>query len=949
MDTISDITFPRVSPANISHVPTPERRPDLQDFSATLFRLLEEVSLRYCLLAESHSDQNGLVPCLEMAIHSEDRGRLPLLLERLREEGYLPLQSLPLAANDCRYDFAAPLDAGAHFFSLIVREHFPRGLLFTTDGEIFARRKIRGQCWVACEVDEFCYLLSTASFEKKLTEPRQKRIQQLAEALGSSQAQRIAVRLFGNGLQQQVVAACASGQWDGTLERLGSHLRPANLQCAHLAWFVHMVLQLECTLRRWVRPGGLYIVILGPDGAGKSTLTNKILELLGPLFECTRILQWRPQVIKPRPRYSPAFNPPHAKPPYGPLRSMIHMLAVLQDYWVGFPTVIWPLMKRNALAVFDRDFHDVLVDRLRYRYGGPDWFLRVIVRLLPAPETVFLTLDADPEVILARKNEVAPDELRRLRRLYLDLATKLSNSTVIRTDGGVETSNSAAMGALLTYLVRRFEYRHREVLSRPPRQTNGDRTTSPTVLSTARAGRNSYPVIKSLGELCTNWRVWFFKGSMAITDQGLISGSNFVLSIVLARYLSASQYGAYAIAFSTFVLFSLAHQAMVLEPMSVLGPSMYRVSLRHYLGLLMWIQLGFSAVVVICLASVGIAGAVLGEPSRLTMAFIGMGVASPFVLLFWFARRAFYQQLLPGRAVIGAIAYSALLCVGIGALYYGRALSPFTAFLVMGASALLTGILLLIRLRSVTESTVTAARLTLRQVGVQHWRYGGWALVSTVFFWIPWNIFYSVVTRFSGLEATGTLRALLNLALPITATYGAFSLLFLPYTARLGAEGGWKAAKVQAWRIAGLFVLGSGAYWLLVCLFRNELIHFFYNGQYVEVIPLVPVVAVSSILAGAAMGPTITIKAMKSPATVSGVYFGSSLVSILVGIPACWAWGYRGAILAILLSSIATCIAGFLKCSGPKTMRDAHQRSARIKMPPNFSPSIDADVQQEVL
>src|SRR4029077_7071346 len=128
----------------------------------------------------------------------------------------------------------------------------------------------------------------------------------------------------------------------------------------------------------------------------------------------------------------------------------------------------------------------------------------------------------------------------------------------------------------------------------------------------------------------------------------------------------------------------------------------------------------------------------------------------------------------------------------------------------------------------------------------------------------------------------------------------------------------------------------------------NELIHFLYNGQYAEVIPLVPVVAVSSILAGAAMGPTITIKAMQSPATVSGVYFGSSLVSILVGIPACWAWGYQGAILAILLSSMTTCIAGFLKCSGPKTMRATHQRSARIKMPPHFSPSADADVQQEV-
>ena len=131
----------------------------------------------------------------------------------------------------------------------------------------------------------------------------------------------------------------------------------------------------------------------------------------------------------------------------------------------------------------------------------------------------------------------------------------------------------------------------------------------------------------------TNWKTWFLKGIMAITDQGLISGSNFVLSILLARYLSASQYGTYAMAYSAFVLFSLIHQALVLEPMSVLGPSMYRVSLKHYLGLLTWIQLAFSAVVVVCLATAGIAGAFLANSNQLTTAFIGMGVASPFVLL----------------------------------------------------------------------------------------------------------------------------------------------------------------------------------------------------------------------------------------------------------------------------------------------------------------------------
>jgi O-antigen/teichoic acid export membrane protein len=182
----------------------------------------------------------------------------------------------------------------------------------------------------------------------------------------------------------------------------------------------------------------------------------------------------------------------------------------------------------------------------------------------------------------------------------------------------------------------------------------------------------------------------------------------------------------------------------------------------------------------------------------------------------------------------------------------------------------------------------------------------------------------------------------------MTATYGAFSLLFLPYTARVGAEGGWKAARGQAWRLAGLFVIGSGAYWFVVCMFRHPLIHFLYEGHYAEVTPLVPVVAVASILSGAAMGPMIAMKAMRSPAFVSAVYFFASVVSILVGIPACFAWGYKGAILAILLSSMTACTAGFLKCTYPQGIRAKYHRSEPSKMPSTFSYPAEGEVQQEV-
>src|SRR5262245_11059341 len=83
---------------------------------------------------------------------------------------------------------------------------------------------------------------------------------------------------------------------------------------------------------------------------------------------------------------------------------------------------------------------------------------------------------------------------------------------------------------------------------------------------------------------------WSGKGALTLLDQGLISGSNFLMSILLARQLTPEGYGAYSLAFEFFLLLALIYGAMMLEPMSVFGSSVYRSSLSEYLGSLIRIH-----------------------------------------------------------------------------------------------------------------------------------------------------------------------------------------------------------------------------------------------------------------------------------------------------------------------------------------------------------------------
>jgi O-antigen/teichoic acid export membrane protein len=84
---------------------------------------------------------------------------------------------------------------------------------------------------------------------------------------------------------------------------------------------------------------------------------------------------------------------------------------------------------------------------------------------------------------------------------------------------------------------------------------------------------------------------WITKGGLAIVDQGLISGSNFLIGILLARWLMPEQYGAFALAFSVFLLLSYVYQSFLAEPQAVFSGSAYSGSLRGYLKTLLGIHL----------------------------------------------------------------------------------------------------------------------------------------------------------------------------------------------------------------------------------------------------------------------------------------------------------------------------------------------------------------------
>jgi|tagenome__1003787_1003787.scaffolds.fasta_scaffold20959542_2 O-antigen/teichoic acid export membrane protein len=406
------------------------------------------------------------------------------------------------------------------------------------------------------------------------------------------------------------------------------------------------------------------------------------------------------------------------------------------------------------------------------------------------------------------------------------------------------------------------------------------------------------------GSLASKAGRWASKGGLAILDQGLISGSNFLIGILLARWLMPVEYGAFSLAFSVFLLVSYVYQSLLSEPQAVFSGSAYRHCLRGYLKALLRIQVVVTVFGIVLLGGSAAVVYAIGKADGLPGALAGVAIASPCILFFWLLRRSYYMNLAPARAAMGAFIYFVLVTGGLVVAYRRSLISPFSAYLLMAIGALGTGLFLLSQVKKVLPAdTVTAP--TPAEAWHKHWEYGRWALAVSVVTWIPYYMYYPLVSMFSGMAAAGQLKALMNLALPLEQSYTALAILFLPYAARVCREKGAQSSGPLVRRITLLFVAGAVVYWGLLIPFKGIAFHVLYGGKYMEVAPLIPYVAVGTTMWSAAFGPAILLRAIESPDSIFYARVVASILSLVIGVPATKVFGLWGVVASVIIANIA--------------------------------------------
>lgn len=399
------------------------------------------------------------------------------------------------------------------------------------------------------------------------------------------------------------------------------------------------------------------------------------------------------------------------------------------------------------------------------------------------------------------------------------------------------------------------------------------------------------------------WRmIW------AVADQAFFAGSTFVATVLLARWLSAQAFGAFAVASAVLTLLVLLQTATVIEPMLIGGGGEDREAFRGYLGTTMVLNGAASLAVAALLGAVALGALALGRVP-LAAAIVGLAVCVPGSLMLILARRATYVLGREVWAVAGGVANLGLMVAGMALLQRAGLLTVFSALAVTGAAALAVSIVLLALLGPARGSL---DRGGLREVARRHAAYARWAVPSHVLNWLPNNVFYIVLAPLAGLQAAAAFRVVSNLVLPVRHVLSAAAVSLLARLSEVRRRQGEHAFEAQLNRYllmgAGLTAVYFAATWVAF----DPVTRWLYGGRYTGLGRAGVILAVGPMFNVIAVGYVNALKIQNRLRTVFLSYLVAGVATVLVGLPLVRFYGVEGASAAVTLAGAAGAASSFL-------------------------------------
>ena len=395
----------------------------------------------------------------------------------------------------------------------------------------------------------------------------------------------------------------------------------------------------------------------------------------------------------------------------------------------------------------------------------------------------------------------------------------------------------------------------------------------------------------------------------AIADQVLFAGANFLLNVLLARWLEPAVYGALAVGLVVLFFFGAMHVALLGEPLLVFGAGRFSTRQRDYVGAVFLGHWVISGSILMLMVAAG-AIAFVASSSLVGLALMGLGLCSPFVLLVWLGRRACYLDGAPRRAAVAGAIYLALIIGQLLLLQWLDMVTPGAALMVYGISSALVGGVLAWEMHPRPRGV---DRALLREAAAAHARYGRWSAATNVVIFLSAQAMVIVAASLVNLEGGGLLRALLNLITPMHLVIAAVVTLLVPALARAAASNTRHGIAPTALTLT----LGAAFYAILVGLLQMPLLRLLYRDQFAPDASVVWLIAATLVTSALGDVAAAALRARQRPDLVFWGYAAAAVVGVGLGVGLTMNFGVAGAACAMVAAS-ATAAAALWTLSCPQ-------------------------------
>lgn len=214
---------------------------------------------------------------------------------------------------------------------------------------------------------------------------------------------------------------------------------------------------------------GFSVGFTGPDGSGKTTVIDLILERLAPVFRSAhKYYHFRPALFGNlgevahnaglKKEVDRDYCQPHRGEKTGLLSSFVRLLYYSIDYIIGYFVKVKSVTRITRVVIFDRYYTDIICDSRRSRIYLNYKFLYGFGKLFIPSLDYNILLTASTDTILARKKELNEEGIQTINRKIDYLSGKKGYMKILN-----EQTPEVAVAEILNYI---FEHQHKKNLRR---------------------------------------------------------------------------------------------------------------------------------------------------------------------------------------------------------------------------------------------------------------------------------------------------------------------------------------------------------------------------------------------------------------------------------------------------------------------------------------------------